>query len=92
MKLYGRSDDLIEVEGAVSEEFYANYGEPSYIEIGRHYVFEVKCDSEGIWRIQEVKTPNAVDWEITPAEDMDSYSDVARIECLGYDVEVSKIE
>lgn len=50
-KIYGASDDLIEIEGHESEEFYANYDEPTYVTLGETKL-EVVYDSDGIWRIR----------------------------------------
>jgi hypothetical protein len=88
LKIYGRSDDLIEVEGAAQEEFHAKHGEPSYIKVAGGYLFKVEYDTDGIWRIKVVKTPNAVNHEHTPAEETDSYSDVIRITNVSEGVEV----
>jgi hypothetical protein len=89
LKIYGRSDDLIEVVGAVREEFYAKYGEPSYIEVGDDYLFKVEYSTGGVWRIEVVKTPNGVNHEHTPAEETDSYSDVVLVSNVDDGTEVS---
>jgi len=54
--LSGRSDDLIEVEGAVQKELYANYGEPTRVHIGP-WAFRVVYNTNGEWEITPISVP-----------------------------------
>jgi hypothetical protein len=47
--IYGHSDDVIEVEGAINAELPAKYGEPTVIEFSDGRRFEVEYD--GYWEI-----------------------------------------
>lgn len=49
--IYGASDDLIEVEGAIREEFYANNGERHILGFNDGTLLQVHNDDDGIWRI-----------------------------------------
>lgn len=53
MYVYGHSDDLIEIDGDVREEFYANYGEPTFLSIGNTEL-SVEYTNDGEWRIHVV--------------------------------------
>jgi hypothetical protein len=58
--VYGASDDLIEVEGVVSEEFNpplsheTDEDHPSYLAFSDGTVLRVHYDSDGVWRIVRV--------------------------------------
>mgnify|MGYP006293181785 CR=1 FL=1 len=54
--IHGRSDDLIEVEGAVTEELTANYGEPTIVHVGP-WTFEVVYTTDGNWEITPIDVP-----------------------------------
>ncbi len=51
--VYGASDDLIEVEGAIREEFNPNYSDdgPTYLGFSNGVVLKVEYDDEGTWAI-----------------------------------------
>lgn len=55
--IYGRSDDLIEVEGGVQKELYANYGEPTTVHVGP-FTFEVVYTNDGEWEITPETIPD----------------------------------
>lgn len=46
--IYGASDDLIEVEGEIQEEFYAN-DEGGYLAVSGGTFIRYYYDSDGIW-------------------------------------------
>ena len=48
--VYGASDDLIEIEGHLAEEF-AGGDEPQYVAFANGVVLKVTYDDEGIWRV-----------------------------------------
>ena len=49
--IYGHSDDLIEVVGAVADEIPANHDEPTYLGVGNSEI-TVEYDTEGVWRVE----------------------------------------
>jgi hypothetical protein len=53
IRIYGASDDLVEVEGDISEEF-SFYGESSYLAVSDGTVLRVDYDRDGIWRFTRV--------------------------------------
>jgi hypothetical protein len=68
--IYGASDDLIEVEGAISEEFSAAGSEPSYLSFSDGTVLRVSYD--GLWHITAVERGASTGIRHTPAEDEDA--------------------
>ena len=51
VKVYGASDDLIEVEGDVSEEFSAPRDERAVLGFSTGQVVGIQYDKDGCWRI-----------------------------------------
>lgn len=73
--IYGSSDDLIEVEGAIREEFYLESEGTSYIGFSDGTVLSIEYTDKGIWRIYREHTGSAL-FEKTEAIDSESeYSD-----------------
>lgn len=79
--VYGVSDDLIEIEGFVREEFYANYGEVTYLAFSDGTLIAIEYADSGEWKIMQHSVPNRID--IDPSghglDDYPDYSDVATI-------------
>jgi hypothetical protein len=72
--IYGASDDLIEIDGAISEEF--NPGdEPSYLGFSNGVVLKVTYDDEGIWRIQPRANAHLVTIDFALGADADRRDD-----------------
>lgn len=80
--VYGASDDLIEVEGDVDEEFpYQNEEKGDLLGFSDGTILRVRYDRDGVWRIHTVlRGPNSK-LEIVQASvgDEDNYSDKATI-------------
>lgn len=57
VNVYGASDDLIEVMGAVNDELYAYYQRPTIVRIG-DWKIEVTYDVDGEWRLEVVDQPH----------------------------------
>lgn len=77
----GHSDDLIEVEGAIREEFDA-YDEidGSLLAFSNGIVLRVRYDEQGVWRITVVAgQQSAVTVVQAPEGDEENYSDVATL-------------
>lgn len=76
IRIFGASDDRIEIRGDLDEEFYVPYDSPggwiatNWSCVGIRYL-------DGVWRI----TPAGGSAEIVqaPANDEDNYSDIATI-------------
>lgn len=80
--LYGSSDDLIEVEGVMREEWWAkdeDYGDLVFLSCGA--VLRIRFTDEGVWRIEVITTPDGVTVTVdtAPADDDDNYSDRATV-------------
>ena len=76
IEIYGASDDLIEIEGDVREEFNCNYDEGTYVATNCGAV-QISYTHSGEWRI------NAIEGVVTiapcPVGNEDNYSDRATI-------------
>lgn len=92
--IYGSSDDLIEIEGDVTEEFYAlaeyNNGEEecgAFLAFSDGTLLRIRYDEGGVWRITPVSVPqmSMLDVQQSPemADDKDGYSDVATLSTVG---------
>lgn len=84
IKIYGQSDDLIEVEGDLSDEFYAHDG-PNFVELSTGDVLCIYYGADGIWRIDHQVDTNTCDVHIETLpdefedDDPDPYTEIARI-------------
>lgn len=80
--VYGSSDDLIEVDGDISEEFYAiDPDEGDLLAFSDGTLLRVVYDNDGVWRITPIETGSGfrrID-QSAPG-DNDDYSDVAYLE------------
>ena len=79
--VYGASDDLIEIEGEISEEFSAlSYedGDGAVLGFSDGTVLRIRYSDEGVWRIVLVIQGHAaVRIEQAPENDEGNYSDRA---------------
>lgn len=79
--VYGASDDCIEVEGAITEEFtpYDKNFDGDLLAFSDGSVLRIRYTDSGVWRIEPVQTGSAI--KITPAleGDEDNYSDIATV-------------
>ena len=88
VKIYGASDDLIEVEGDIKEEFNfypSDSSEFVYLAFSDGTLLKISYDSEGMWRISRVFSGSASFQKkeaISP--DGDEYSDV--VELMDFDI------
>ena len=70
--IYGASDDLIELDGAIYDEFSA-YDETSQLTFDNGAVLTIRYDDDGIWRIENTnRHPSVV---LTRCEDREGYTD-----------------
>lgn len=77
-RVYGASDDLIEIEGALREEFCATnevHDEGDLLAFSTGVVLRVRYDSDGVWRLAPLVGASEVTVVPAPANDEDNYSD-----------------
>lgn len=80
LTIYGASDDLIEVDGDIREEFYAIDAETHMLAFSDGTLLSVEYDQHGIWRIRRLAAGTAA-YRHTEALDADSnYSDKAELD------------
>jgi hypothetical protein len=87
VKIYGSSDDLIEVEGDIREEFYAatlndQEDEGGILAFSNGVVLRILYTNDGIWRIAPVSIvgdSKLVQIDQAPEDDEDNYTDVATV-------------
>ncbi|MGH7486840.1 MAG: hypothetical protein ACREMY_14750 [bacterium] len=78
--VYGASDDLIEVDGDISEEFYAiDSDEGDLLAFSDGTVLKIAYSTSGVWRITPVVTIGHVSITQAPEDDEDNYSDRATL-------------
>ncbi len=81
--IYGASDDLIEVEGDIREEFSARGDDDAgYLAFSNGAVFSIMYAQDGCWRITPAYVPDYVSWTKVEAVSADSrdYSDRVTID------------
>jgi predicted methyltransferase len=80
----GSSDDLIEVDGDLSEEFYSPDGgrdEGDLLACSDGTMLRISYTREGIWRITPVEQGSAtLTIEQAPENDEDRYTDTATLD------------
>lgn len=80
IEVYGASDDLIEVEGDIREEFNAlEDDDPTVLAFSNGVVVSVEYDRHGIWRIRPLANGSRVTITIAPTDNDENYSDRATI-------------
>jgi len=87
--IYGASDDLIEVEGDIREEFtyraspITEDGAGDLLAFSDGTILRVAYTAEGVWRITPVVRGNAdLNVDAAPEDDEDNYSDRATLSGL----------
>lgn len=82
IKIFGASDDLIEVEGDIEEEFSPAHGkkEYSYLGFSDGTILRVMYTEPGVWRITpEVRGSAVLEIQQCSMDDEENYSDVATL-------------
>lgn len=78
--VYGASDDLIEVEGAINEEFTLGNDETGdLLAFSNGVVLRVAYTSDGVWRVTPLAGGSRVTVEFAEGPDSDNYSDRATL-------------
>ncbi len=76
-EVYGHSDDLIEVNGNIHEEFN---GDDELLTFSNGVLLRIRYDDDGIWRINVLAGRENVEVQTcVPDEDDRNYTDRARI-------------
>jgi hypothetical protein len=74
--VYGASDDLIEVEGALRQEFtYQNDDDGDLLTFGDGTALSVRYDSHGMWRITRLVIGSSEMTKTEATDPDDDYSD-----------------
>lgn len=79
IRIYGASDDLIEVEGDVREEFTTMATDGALVGTSNGALLRVRYTDAGTWRIQPVAGAELADIKQCAEDDEDNYSDVATV-------------
>jgi hypothetical protein len=79
IEVTGASDDLIEVDGDISEEFAAYDGPGNYLAFSDGTVLRIVYDQDGIWRVSRVISGTA-EYQHESGDLLSYTSDVAVIE------------
>ena len=80
IEVYGSSDDLVEIEGDIREEFSLLGDEGGYLAFSNGVVLSVEYGHGGVWRIAPMSAPDdRVSIVQAPADDDDNYSDRATV-------------
>lgn len=90
IKIFGQSDDLVELRGSIEEEF-GLYGKASFLHFSDGTIIKAEYapDKKAIWRLSRIKTGSATYEQIEcVSEDADLYSDVVtltgEIKCVAH--------
>lgn len=78
----GASDDLIEIDGDISEEFYANDEDPNLLAFSDGTILRVDYTPAGVWRIVPVASGSAT-VRITQAPEDDDRNYTDRADLIG---------
>lgn len=60
LRIYGASDDLLELEGDITEEIYVPDDKVTYLACSDGTLISVRYDEDGIWRLQRVYTGDSM--------------------------------
>lgn len=80
--IYGASDDLIEIEGDINEEFNVP-DEICYLILSNGVLLEIEYDIDGIWRIKNLfknKNDGVIITQCTSNDNDEDYTDSAIID------------
>jgi len=73
--VYGASDDLVEVEGDISEEFNSHEDETGFLGFSDGTLLSIAYTAEGFWRIHVVKGGTAHVDKVEGDDEDTNYSD-----------------
>jgi hypothetical protein len=78
IKVSGASDDLIEIDGDISEEFNPRERD-ELLAFSNGVLLRINYSKSGVWRIQPITKTECVEIVPAPEDDENNYSDVATI-------------
>lgn len=73
--VYGSSDDLIEIEGDIVEEFGGPWDEETYLGFSDGTLLSIEYTDSGIWRINRLKEGSASYSKVEGTSSDDDYTD-----------------
>lgn len=73
--IYGASDDLIEIEGDIREEIYANDETGNFLAFSDGTILSVNYGKEGIWRVNRLQAGSAAMDKIEATDPDGDYTD-----------------
>lgn len=79
IKIFGHSDDLIEVKGDILKEFYVHNGYWRLVTASNGVLLRIQLTDAGVWRIQPLAGADRVVVVQAPEDDEDNYFDIATI-------------
>lgn len=79
VSICGASDDLIEIEGDVREEFTTMADAGALVGASNGALLRIRYTDSGTWRIQPVAGADLIDVKQCAEDDEDNYSDVATV-------------
>ena len=95
IKIYGASDDLVEICGDIEEEFDV-YDEPCKLLINEKVRVDVEYENSGCWSIKMFQSEEdyAIPsfWDISLSQHPNGYSALLTINSGDTDLKVTKIE
>lgn len=80
IEIYGASDDLIEIDGDICEEFNPISDETSYIACSDGTLLTVEYTRQGYWRINRIQEGTAKYSKVEGKNVDDDYSDTVTLE------------
>lgn len=76
VEIYGASDDCIELDGDIRDEFYAHEDDSDYLAFSDGTVLVINYTNDGVWRINRVQDGSAQYSKIEASSpDSKDYSD-----------------
>lgn len=78
--IHGASDDLIEIDGAIREEFNPASDGPSYLAFSEGTVLGIQYMKDGIWRVNRIAQGFAHYTKTEGTDSADDYTDRVTLE------------
>lgn len=76
----GHSDDIVSIEGDISEEFYPNTDEAFFVVVSDGTALRITYDNGGMWRIKVLNKGNETQIDHHEGQDEDTdYSDIVTL-------------
>jgi hypothetical protein len=80
VEIYGHSDDCIEIDGDIHEEFYLIDDEPNWLAFSDGSLLSIDYTKDGTWRIHRMSTGTAAFSKTEATDSGDDYTDKATLE------------